>query len=609
MILELVANNVSLDLYSDAAINYVLQVNDIANVKDRQASFSNSFSLPKTPKNVKFFEGLGITSDGSTIPYKKIDCTLKYDGFDFIIKGWFNVTDATNDYKVFIYSGIINFFKAIENRNIGELDLAEINHSKTLQNYVASQTNDTLNYAYMLANFNGKTHRDNGDINIDFINPFVKVSYLFNKIHEFANYAYDGSFLLSEDFTNFWLSYPKPIEIGDVEYYSENINIPFEFSNGNTDCESGSYLATFNNGGNDGILANASGTYLLHIDKSFGFNLPSTDDIHPTGELTVYYSINNGSLIEYTSDVFLSLNQNDIIKVFYQICSNWQGTHSVSINIKKTQNISFTEELKEMKMTDFLKDIYNLFGITPFNDDVEKTIIYKTTTERFDRQISEVQDWSKYFINQNNESYVFNDYSRRNWFVYKYNDKESNYYDYFIPIENENLKDSSTVFASFSYAPEFIKESFFVNSTITENLDVFKLYERESNEENGVITIKYKALSKRFFYARQRIIDNSAVIGSDIENQSQTITRIKVAEFKNLAMNFWVGKYYDDFRNIIENSRLINVDFNLPIVKLMQTNLDFMIYLEQLQQYYVVNKISVKENKQTADLIRVIPNE
>ena len=117
MIVEMWALNVKLDLYDKTNIKQTLQINDIADLKDRQASYTNSFNIPKTSNNRRAFDALGIASDTSRIPYTKPNCVMRLEGFDFLTSGWLNIQETADDYKVYIYSGIINFFKAIENNS------------------------------------------------------------------------------------------------------------------------------------------------------------------------------------------------------------------------------------------------------------------------------------------------------------------------------------------------------------------------------------------------------------------------------------------------------------------------------------------------------------
>lgn len=106
-----------LDLYEDKGLKYTIQVNDIGEIKDRQASYTNSYEVPKTPKNIRLLGGLALPSDTSVTPYTQDNCQVKIEGFDFIVKGWLNVKDTDDNFKIYIYSGIIEFLKLLKIRH------------------------------------------------------------------------------------------------------------------------------------------------------------------------------------------------------------------------------------------------------------------------------------------------------------------------------------------------------------------------------------------------------------------------------------------------------------------------------------------------------------
>lgn len=220
--LEIFVNHQRVNLYENEPIKYTFQVNDIAEIKDRQAHFTNTFYLPKTPNNIYLFGGLGIHSDTSKTPYQKLLCTVKYEGFTLIEKGWLNITETEQDYKCYIYLGVINFFKTIENKTLNDVPLTEIEHTKSLTTVLNSYTGHTP-YRYLLADYNGQSHyKDTRNqslntniINIDPLVPSVQVSYLWNKIHERYGFSYEGTIFQSQAFTNLWLSYPKSAGLND----------------------------------------------------------------------------------------------------------------------------------------------------------------------------------------------------------------------------------------------------------------------------------------------------------------------------------------------------------------------------------------------------------
>lgn len=69
----------SLDLPLDApAMNY--QINNLAELKDRNASYSQRISLPRTTHNEQAFQFCFVVGSGSYVPYMKFPCQLFYEG-------------------------------------------------------------------------------------------------------------------------------------------------------------------------------------------------------------------------------------------------------------------------------------------------------------------------------------------------------------------------------------------------------------------------------------------------------------------------------------------------------------------------------------------------
>lgn len=69
----------SLDLPLDApAMNY--QINNLAELKDRNASYSQRISLPRTTYNEQAFQFSFVIGSGSYVPYMKFPCQLFYEG-------------------------------------------------------------------------------------------------------------------------------------------------------------------------------------------------------------------------------------------------------------------------------------------------------------------------------------------------------------------------------------------------------------------------------------------------------------------------------------------------------------------------------------------------
>ncbi len=642
MITEIWVKGEKLDLYSDANIKHSFQVNGFAEVKDRQASFTNSFSIPKTPNNVYIFGGLGISSDGSRIPYEKPECKVKIDGFDLIVNGWLNVTDNNDyEYKIFIYSGIIDFFKAIENKKIGEdLDLSEIDHQKSLSSVVASFTNP--NYKYLIADYYGKTHYGSNVINIDYLSPSVKVSYLWNKIHEKYNFPFEGAVFNTEKFKNLWLTYPKPpvtgellqkiatinfggttarlvfnpVPIGENETYHYFVSVDSDITEGEL-INYGEELSPFPLPGKYKFAEN--GRYKITIN---GYLDVKSNNLFPAPKYTTLIKNCNGcppiigvqsgiskfNLVVDTEDkyyinhnMFQSFSAGDIINLgFFNILEQFQNEGNVTMTIEKevSSTISFTTELKDFYIKDFVKEILVQLGLTQFTNNENSKLKYKTTDERL--LTAEVVDWSDKFIERTNESYVYESYAQNNIFAYQYNDKESNHNNGTLEVPNLNLQDQKTVFTSKTYSPELEVSLFNVGSK-QEITNSFKMYNREiKNNETD-----YKPLEKRFFFLREKEISGNVTIGSEILQVQQNVSSIPFGTFEGLSWKSILAENYRGFNMILNQSRMHQISLNLSPVDLFHLSFEKKYFFKQEQQNYILDKLNFDEDKATGEFVMV----
>ncbi len=642
MITEIWIDNKRLDLYDDTSIKHTKQVNDVGEIKDRQASYTNNFSIPKTPNNVQIFLGLGIPSDTSRFPYSKPDCKMKIEGFDLIIKGWMNVTETKDDYQCYVYSGIINFFKAIENKKFGDIDISELDHEKNLANVISSFSNNT--YKYLIANYYGKTHYDGNKINIDYIIPSVKVSYLWNKIHSVFGFPFEGSVFDTEQFTNLWMTYPKAPLAGDLLKEVASIHFTrtqaqrvfpgfwvedqyhFYVSDSNqiTEGEFIPYGQSYNN-----IEPNLMGKYRFASGGRYKISIKGNLEVRvaPPGETprqtylikncdgcNVKDAINNGLLIHsvnipsgeviYSIDIdnrFFDFNAGDVINLgFFSAIGQTLNAGDVTLTIEKEVSpyVSFSQELKEFYIKDFVKEILVQLGLTQFTEELSNNLDYKTVSERL--STAKVIDWTDKYIERTNESYVFESYAQENIFAYQYNDKESTYNNGSLKVGNVNLEDRKTVWTSKMFSPESQLATFRIGIK-KELTNPFKIYDREASEDG----IYYKALEKRFFFVREKVISETVTIGSETLATEQTVAAIPFATFEGLSWDELLLKNYSDFKFLLNQSKKHNITLNLDLIDIIQLDLGAKYYFAQEQQNYIINKLNFDDNNASGEFVMV----
>lgn len=616
--MRLFVNDIELDLPTNFRLARTFQVNDIGSISDRQTNFSQKIKLPKTKKNQLAHKNLGTIGDTSRVPYQFNSAKLYNDNGELMISnGFYKVfADEGDFYDVAIYDGYISFVKAIENTTLQELDLSEANHFKTLAN-VLDSFNDLTVYKYILADYNGKAIYDTNKINIDYLVPSLPVSYIWNLIFEQYGFTYEGAIFDTFEYQNLWMTYPKGVSdqnLTPVEIYTntfDNLNdqiinpdrLIANLIHGLPAPTSGSFL-----GNNIDFLVSEAGTYVFTSDLIVSALLQDEEGFQFSTNLPLSVYVNgvfSGDALITGEFTFLQLEVGDLVRWVFnplgdQILDIDFISGGIELGFLTGQNIDFNETFLDFKTKDFIDEILNRFALTPFKDKYTNNIKFLTLDEIIQ---NDVEDWSAEqgkFVRVTNEQYIYSGFTQKNNFRYKYDQRESDYKDGFISINNVNIPDESTVFQSAFYAPE--KD---LSNALPVTTNVYKLWNKEIKDDGSV---KYKDLDKRFYLMRyNNLIIDEVTIGSESLNTSALITAAPFESFFTLKFSEIVAEYYSNMGLILNDARLIKADVYLNDVDIL--NLDFSRpkFIKQLLNYYLLNKVLNYQGKgvYTCELIRL----
>lgn len=599
--MRLIINGFDIELEPDEKIARTLQVNDILTLSNRQSNYTNTFSIRRTDVNKQTFEMLGVVGATTFVPYQLNEVYLYTDDGECIVhKGRAVVQSTDKDYKLNLYDGNIDLYKAIENKSLGDLNLSEIDHIKTLATVVNTFTAN-LNYKYLIADYNGKMIYNTNRINIDYLVPSAKVSYLWNKIFSEFGFTYSGSVFNTVDFTNLWLSFPKvsppqgaPITVLNTITTTVTDQAPPQINYVVT--QTGTYfftIANYSTGSAYADIWNQNGytgnTYTLNNRIFVNGVLALTDIIElQIGDVitTDYIFEETLNLGEYYYETYVGDFQYEFILEFYQ-----------------GQIISFSNELKDFSIKDFITEILNRFGLTPFKD--KYTNHYKFLTLQELLQNNQVIDWSRKqnkFVEKISERYIFGSYAQKNNFTYKYNDPESDYYNSDILIDNVNLADAKNVVNSKVYAPE--KDRTILIHDLQTN--VYKMWEKEVKDNGDVV---YKGLQKRYYFLREasHTFTTTTQIGSETAGLHQDITTVPVESFYNLRMEDVIRNYYGNIGAILNYSKIIDATIYLNETDIANIDFSKLYWIKELSSYFILNKVNnfIKKGITKVELIKV----
>ena len=213
-------NNVLIEL-PEKSIARTLQVSDLSKLATRQSSFSNNIKIPRTPNNILAFEMLGLTGNGSLLPYDELEIKYVVDGIELVEGGKGIVKKTDIFYNLVIYDGIISLSDLIGDAKISELDFTAYNHNLNRTNYFASFLNND-GYIYGIAQFDSVSA---SAVNIDLQSPSFYTHTLMDMI-----FASIGKTKTGDIFTD---AVYKEEVISTYEGYDRTLSgndIPIDFS-------------------------------------------------------------------------------------------------------------------------------------------------------------------------------------------------------------------------------------------------------------------------------------------------------------------------------------------------------------------------------------------
>ena len=629
-----------LDIKENEKVTYTIQVQDLADVSSVASSVTTSFKLPKTKNNYEALKSLSLPSDTSNFPYLKNVCKLYNFGTTLIDNGWLKINNSDEEsFNVNIENGIIDFFKAIEGKTIGnDLDLTDTNHNKDLITVINSfERND---YTYIIADYNGlNTYLKGGVnyINVDYLVPSLNSKYIWDKIFNSIGYTYSGSVFNSELFTNLWVTYPKapPTEAddeqlpnpvlrlstnktGNIEYVGDQTYRILEFNLENVTTNDNDFL-------NNKLIVKHTGTYNLksiiygYADYRVTTNWLSEIGSEKTALLPALRI--NGVIKLFSNDATLNLKQGDIVEF---LCT-WHGLSSrnrifilkgfvfLSYDFKLTQIsqqvVDFASEFLDVSLSEFIKEIMMRFALTPFIDVESNHIKFLTLSERINT--NNVKDWTDKFVKRTDENYIYKGYAQRNWLKHKYNDENATFNNGFLSVSNQTLQPQKDLYSSKFYSFNNEITSFY-DSDFTNNS--FPIWNREINETiNNDTTpptktydVNYKGLSNRFYFIRRNILPKTINIGSQLLRIEETANNVAIVDTKNLSYSDAVNNY-KDFVKVLNDTRIHEIELFLNINDLLDLDLESLYYFSQENQYYILNRITIDltNNINKAEFIRV----
>lgn len=591
-------------------VTFVKKSGDLGDITTINSSYTWSMKFPKTPNNTQTLQGLGLVGSGSLSPYQKIYVNLLDNGFPVVLNGLLNVRETSKDYGIYIQEGFVDFLKDVKTDTVGaNLDLSELDHLRDYNTIVDSYELD-LPYKYLLAAVNGAylpNISDTTNLSLVYMIPYANVGYIWDLI--FSTYGWTFSFNndVRDSMDETWMSYPSEIVYDDsnlVVVVDGDITTTQSSEVGNGE----SYDILFDSQTVDNDYMTQSGrTWIVNQNGNYKISLFTTgvvkkgligpvfndyyyEDIYVNGSLRQRGNQSDSSDV-YETQVFLY--QGDIVKIvatpngYLNYTSVFVYTGEIEIGYLDLNEISFTQALIKLKISDFIKEVMIRESLTAFVDSVNRNVVFKTFDERLD---AGVLDWSQYFKERTKETYLYQSYAQKNWLRHKYDNDIDDFNDGQLNVVNDNIEQEKDLYRSFSFSPDDVLRTW--ESANTEyQVPLLRMFEIETETDTvtGDLIFTYKRLKDRFYFVKEHTPNMDVYIDGNLRSNNSPYVSLAGSTFVQIA-----NTKYGRFNEISDTAKVHEIDLALPLSEVLRLDMTKRYYFSQEAGIYILNSLSWK---------------
>jgi len=583
------------------------QVNDIAELQDRQSDFTASFKIRKTRRMRELFQLAGDPGATTTFPFIQQSCRLVVDGIEVITDGRMVLLSVDDQYyNVSVYSGNINFFTESAKLKINQLVIPSTNHTWNAAAQYGSQIAD-LDYLYPLI----EPSDDGGIIPLtddnascmligDKVWPFVKVRAIWDAIFTGLGYTSTGKILDNATFNAMFMPIVNR-NAGDVSRYLFSLynNVTYQSGAGTTNFINIPGNVAVN--GADDPWWYRYNTYYARLSGKHKFRIyiiwsPSP---HSTIQLNMWFNAADVPMTLTETETAANGKRTEVWtgeldmlsgdSMFFRITKTKIYYFDMSVTSIENPLIGYGTAITPMlnmpqiTQSEFIKMICNMFALVPEANPRTRTVRFWSYADLYEN-IAIARDWSSYLSERDDEiSFKFGDYAQHNFMKYKDTDDV-------IPangtgmmqINDENLPDEKNMITvPVSYSDECLVLNGINVSRINMNI-----YDAKSDTYNMNDKIEPRIVHVSAVDGRELIIKELG--GFELE-----YTVADPRKGSSIEISFGsLGVNYASLANMLFKTNLRRAKFNLPVYEIAGLRHDVPVYLSQYKSYFYVNKVN-----------------
>jgi len=642
---RLLINDIEIDLSQDTILQLNKSTFNLGEFTSK-VSYSNNIDIVLTPNNIKAFSYNNDINSINGLSKEKLKATLIINDINIFDNGVAFINSVSEKkINIMLASEAITFFQ-LTDKSLKLLDCNNLNVGWTAW-HIANYNNINPDYSvdqirYLLCETNTNTVYDTiGTVDniciADLTHPSIRINEVMKRIINQAGYTEDftdwadivrDSFLYLSD-TLQLLNAKMKASYGETPSHLYNGYNDFSYTQHNYDLKtyniiSGAQNIDYYGGGTIYYRVKYSGTYRVRVRGDV--YVPQNQE-QPITNINILLNINNGDTIivnlngqennsfDHYIDVTLGAST---YLWFMKIMVNADGKKSYTpfeafpsefyiknfyceitpitdMQILFGGTFEVNAGMPEIKQNEFFKAVCQLSFLIPEIDEQEK-IIKLIPIKNIISNIANAQDLSNNYCGLKSQEYKFGKWAKNNVFQYK-GDVMSEWYKGIgnVTIINELLEKEVVFFDSiFGATPEVIR------TLNLESVAFCPIY------EDGVFKNKLKPriiYPKKIYNGKEYQLvnkDYTVVYGPIIDDPN-------FGAFIDLEWDNLLNNNIDAF-SYIYNMRAVKVEVLLTDIEFHNLSLSRVIFIEQLQSYLYLQKVSgfVSGKKCTLEMIKIL---
>jgi hypothetical protein len=635
---ELYIEDKLVDLPTDADISIEYAIAKIGEIEKRSGVRSAEFTIPKTAKNKAIFENPDDVNNIGTKPYRRLKARYYSNGIDQQIS-FATLKESAQGYNVNIYGGNSDFFAALKDGKLTDIDFSAYDYYHTLSNYVATRTD--LNVPRSIAlNVEQPTAITLGDIRYQ--PPSVSIEFILEQMAASQGYSLNNETKLKYGYPNQLMVLPLCKEWlrdfnGDkynCQFFGDTLGTP-DFS-GRTQILMLDKISGSDAYFNPTAIATWAGLVVLNDIITIDFQITVNINFTTVGDLAIYVDPLDVFLIPDTS-VTLGLNTftftgsgqlneqdagNDYSNpieiafltngVYTTVDATFTITNTVileptavdafaPLNYLSREFCTVGSLLPDIKQSELLATYLKLTCSLIQVDEVNK-VVNIVPFEKLNDNIPNALDWSNKLDLTDTPQITFavDGYAQRNLCTWQYDEvfdpnQNATFANGVITLDDQNLDDEQDLIEiDFSASTQAL-----TGGLVVADLQIFN--------DDG--TFKDE-IDQRILFAK---FNDVAFTYTDGTSNSAQTTDILLTHFQksgeiNLGFDDnLIPTFYQAFIDVLDKAKIVTCLLRLNASDINQLDLTIPVYIEYFNSYFYVSKISgYNPNRNVSTLVELV---